>query len=59
LPHVEGFDSLAVTRIVQLGKTKALKHKGGGGLLLIFVVTSAQTYHNGRKEAMILIYGYG
>ncbi len=29
LPHVEGFDSLAVTRTVQLGKTKAIKHSQG------------------------------
>jgi hypothetical protein len=29
LPHVEGFDSLAVVRIVQLGKTKAIKHSKG------------------------------
>jgi hypothetical protein len=28
-PHVEGFDSLAVTHTMQLGKTKALKHSGG------------------------------
>jgi hypothetical protein len=31
LPHVEGFDSLAVARIVQLGRTKAIKHSGGVG----------------------------
>ncbi len=29
LPHVERFDSLAVTCTVQLGKTKAIKHSGG------------------------------
>jgi hypothetical protein len=29
LPNVEGFDSLAVGRIVQLGKTKTIKHSGG------------------------------
>ncbi len=29
LPHVERFDSLVVTRIMQLGKTKAIKHCGG------------------------------
>jgi hypothetical protein len=29
LPHVEGFDSLAVVRTVQLGRTKAIKHSGG------------------------------
>jgi hypothetical protein len=29
LPHVEGFDSLAITRTVQLGRTKAIKHSGG------------------------------
>ncbi len=29
LPHVEGFDSLAVTCIVQLGRTKTIKHNGG------------------------------
>jgi hypothetical protein len=29
LPHVEGFDSLAVARTVQLGRTKAIKHSGG------------------------------
>ncbi len=43
--------------IVQLGKTKVIKHNGGG-LLFIFVATLAQTCHNGRKEAMIIIYGY-
>jgi hypothetical protein len=57
LPHVEGFDSLAVARTVQLGRIKAIKHSGG--LLLIFVATSAQTYHSGRKQAMIIISGYG
>jgi hypothetical protein len=31
LPHVEGFDSLAITCTMQLGKTKAIKHSGGGG----------------------------
>ncbi len=30
LPHVEGFDSLAVARTLQLGRTKAIKHSGGG-----------------------------
>jgi hypothetical protein len=29
LPHVEGFDSLAVAHTVQLGNTKATKHNGG------------------------------
>jgi len=29
LPHVEGFDSLAVTHNVQLGKTKVIKHNKG------------------------------
>jgi hypothetical protein len=29
LPHVEGLDSLAVTRIVQLEKTKAIKYSEG------------------------------
>jgi hypothetical protein len=29
LPHVEGFDSLTVARIVQLGKTKVIKHSEG------------------------------
>jgi endonuclease/exonuclease/phosphatase (EEP) superfamily protein YafD len=29
LSHIEGFDSLAVVHIVQLGKTKAIKHSGG------------------------------
>ncbi len=57
LPHVEGFDSLAVAHTVQLGRTKAIKHSGG--LLFTFAATSAQTCHSGRKEAMILIYGYG
>jgi len=57
LPHVEGFDSLAVARTMQLGNTKATKHRGG--LLLIFVATLGQTYHSGRKETTILIYGYG
>jgi hypothetical protein len=58
LPHVEGFDSLAVARTLQLGRIKAIKHSGGG-LLLTFIATSTQTYHSGRKEAMIFIYGYG
>jgi hypothetical protein len=56
LPHVEGFDSLVVACTMQLGKTKAIKHNGG---LFIFAATSAQTCHNGRKETMIFIYGYG
>jgi hypothetical protein len=56
LPHVERFDSLAITCTVQLGRTKAIKHNGG--LLLTFVATLAQTCQSGRKEAMILIYGY-
>ncbi len=34
LPHVEGFDSLAVARTVQLGRTKVIKHSGGGYCLL-------------------------
>jgi hypothetical protein len=46
-----------VARIVKLGKTKAIKHSGG--LLLTSVPTLTQTCHSGRKEAMILIYGYG
>jgi len=29
LPHVEGFDSLAVACTMQLGNTKATKHSGG------------------------------
>jgi hypothetical protein len=29
LSHIEGLDSLAVTCIVQLGKTKVIKHNGG------------------------------
>ncbi len=29
MPYVEGFDSLAIARTVQLGKTKAIKHNGG------------------------------
>ncbi len=29
MPHVEGFDSLAVARIVQLGRTKVIKYSGG------------------------------
>jgi hypothetical protein len=29
LPHVEGFDSLAVARTMQRGTTKATKHSGG------------------------------
>ncbi len=29
MPHVEGFDSLVETCIVQLGKTKAIKHNEG------------------------------
>ncbi len=28
LPHVERFDSLAIARILQLGKTKTIKHSG-------------------------------
>jgi hypothetical protein len=31
LSHIERFDSLGVTQIVQLGKTKAIKHSQGGG----------------------------
>jgi hypothetical protein len=58
LPHVEGFDSLTVARTMQLGRTKAIKYSGGG-LLFTFTTTLAQTCHSGRKEAMILIYGYG
>jgi hypothetical protein len=57
LPYVEGFDSLAVARTVQWGRKKRLNIVGG--LLLTFAATLAQTCHNGRKEAMILIYGYG
>jgi hypothetical protein len=56
LPHVEGFDSLAIARTMQLGGTKAIKHSKG--LLLTFATTSAQTSHNGKKEVMVLIYGY-
>jgi hypothetical protein len=56
LPHIEGFDSLATARTVQLGKTKAIKHNER--LLLTFTATLTQTWHNGRKHAMILIYGY-
>jgi hypothetical protein len=41
---------------MEVGKTKMIKHKGG--LLLTFIITSAQTCHNGRKEAVIFIYGY-
>jgi hypothetical protein len=29
LPHVEGFDSLAIARTMQLGKTKVIKHSKG------------------------------
>jgi len=29
LPHVEWFDSVAITRTMQLGNTKATKHSGG------------------------------
>jgi hypothetical protein len=29
LPHVEGFDSLAVARTMQIGNTKVTKHSGG------------------------------
>jgi hypothetical protein len=29
LPHVQGFDSLAIARTMQLGRTKAIKHSGG------------------------------
>jgi hypothetical protein len=56
LPHVEGFDSLAVALTVQLGRTKMIKHNRG--LLLTFATASTQTYHNGRKKTTILIYGY-
>ncbi len=28
MPHVKGFDSFAVVHIVELGKTKAIKHNG-------------------------------
>jgi hypothetical protein len=31
LPHVEGFDSFAVACIVQLGRTKTIKHSRGVG----------------------------
>ncbi len=34
LPHIEGFDSLVVMYIMQLGKTKAIKHRGGCYLFL-------------------------
>jgi hypothetical protein len=37
-------------------KIKVIKHSEG--LLLTFVATLAQTYHNGRKEITIFIYGY-
>jgi hypothetical protein len=57
LSHVKGFDSLAIARTVQLGRTKVIKHSGG--VVVTFAATSAQTCHNGRKETMILIYGYG
>jgi hypothetical protein len=30
-----------------------------GGLLFTFVTTLAQTYHSGRRETTIPIYGYG
>jgi hypothetical protein len=30
LPHVERFNSLAVACTVQLGRTKDIKHSGGG-----------------------------
>jgi hypothetical protein len=52
----EGFNSLVVACTVQLRRTKTIKHSEG--LLLTFVNTSTQTCHNGRKEVMILIYGY-
>jgi hypothetical protein len=29
LPHVEGFDSLAIAHTVQLGRTKVIKHNEG------------------------------
>jgi len=58
LPHVEGFDSLTVARTMQLRNTKAI-NIAKGGLLLTFVATLGQTCHSGRKEATILIYGYG
>ncbi len=29
LPHVEGFDSLAIARTMQIGNTKATKHNRG------------------------------
>jgi hypothetical protein len=42
---------------MQLEKTKVIKHSGG--LLFTFAATLAQTCHNGKKEVMIFIYGYG
>jgi hypothetical protein len=61
LPHVERFDSFAVACIVQLGRTKVIKHNGGGGGCILFsqppqpkLVTM-----EGSKQTMILIYGYG
>jgi hypothetical protein len=29
LSHIEGFDSFAIVRTMQLGKPKAIKHNGG------------------------------
>jgi hypothetical protein len=58
LQHVEGFDSLAVVPTVSLAKINANTPRGGG-LLLTFATTSTQTFHSGKKEATILIYGYG
>jgi hypothetical protein len=42
--------TLVVARIMQLGKIKVIKYKGGGGLLLTSIATSPQTYHSGWKE---------
>jgi hypothetical protein len=58
LSHIERFASFTIACTMQLGKTKVIKHSGGG-LLLTFVTTLAQTYHSGRKQATIFIYGYG
>jgi hypothetical protein len=37
LPHVEGFDSFLVACIMQLGRTKVIKHSvGGGGEVFVY-----------------------
>jgi hypothetical protein len=44
LPHVEGFDSLAIARTIQIRKTKAIKHNEG--VATHFHNHLNPTYHN-------------